>query len=114
VLLDLYGTNHDARRWDEPDRFEPDRFLVRPPNAFDLIPQGGGDHLENHRCAGEALTLEIMRRVVWLLAREMHYDVPRQDLRIDMSRMPAVPQSRFVMSNVRLGASESARRAFIG
>jgi fatty-acid peroxygenase len=114
VLLDLYGTNHDARQWDEPDRFEPDRFLERPPTAFNLIPQGGGDHLANHRCAGEAITLEIMRRVVGLLARELHYDVPPQDLRIDMSRMPAVPRSRFVMSKVRLGASESARRAFIG
>jgi fatty-acid peroxygenase len=111
VLLDLYGTNHDARRWDEPDRFEPDRFLVRPPNAFDLIPQGGGDHLENHRCAGEALTLEIMRRVIGLLAREMQYDVPRQDLRIDMSRMPAVPRSRFVMSNVRMVARSAERHA---
>jgi len=111
VLLDLYGTNHDAHRWDEPDRFEPDRFLVRPPNAFDLIPQGGGDHLENHRYAGEAITLEIMRRVVRLLARELHYDVPRQYLRIDMSRMPAVPRSRFVMSNVRMVARSPERRA---
>jgi len=114
VLLDIYGTNHDHRSWEEPDQFWPDRFLGRPPNPFDLIPQGGGDHLTNHRCAGEAITVEIVKRVSRLLATSMRYDVPRQDLRIDMSRMPAVPRSRFVMTNVRMApaprVAESATR----
>lgn len=26
VVLDLYGTNHDYRIWDNPDTFDPDRF----------------------------------------------------------------------------------------
>jgi fatty-acid peroxygenase len=43
-----------------------------------------------------------MKRVALLLARDTRYDVPDQDLRIDMWRMPAVPRSRFVMTNVRM------------
>lgn len=53
VLLDLYGTNHDARVWDRPGVFDPDRFRHWDDNPFTLVPQGGGDHLTGHRCAGE-------------------------------------------------------------
>jgi hypothetical protein len=31
----------------------------------------------------------------------MTYDVPEQDVRIDFSRVPALPHSRFVISNVK-------------
>jgi fatty-acid peroxygenase len=34
----------------------------------------------------------------------MTYDVPEQDLGIDLGRMPALPNSRFVMRNVRAAA----------
>ncbi len=53
VLLDLYGTNHDPRVWEEPRVFRPERFRDWDGSAFDFIPQGGGDHYLDHRCAGE-------------------------------------------------------------
>jgi fatty-acid peroxygenase len=31
----------------------------------------------------------------------MEYYVPAQDLSVDLSRMPAIPASRFVAANVR-------------
>jgi fatty-acid peroxygenase len=43
-----------------------------------------------------------MKTITRLLTREMHYDVPEQNLKIDLARMPAVPESRFVMTKVRL------------
>ena len=43
-----------------------------------------------------------MKTIARLLTREMRYDVPEQDLTIDLRRMPAVPNSRFVMTNLRL------------
>lgn len=101
VILDLYGTNHDARIWEEPEEFRPERFRRWDGGAFDFIPQGGGDHHEGHRCAGEWITIELMKVALNSLTRSMQYDVPEQDLRISLSRMPAIPESRFVISNVR-------------
>lgn len=100
VILDLYGTNHDARTWDAPEEFRPERFLRWDRSPYDFIPQGGGDHGANHRCAGEWVTIELMKVASDFLARRIRYDVPLQDLRIDPSRLPALPRSRFVIRNV--------------
>ncbi len=101
VLLDLYGTNHDARIWGDPQVFRPDRFRRWDGSAFAFIPQGGGDYYTDHRCAGEWITIELVKRAVRLLTESMSYEVPEQDLRIELSRMPAIPKSRFVISDVR-------------
>ena len=101
VLLDIYGTNRDARLWRDPDAFQPERFRNRPPGAFDLVPQGAGDHHRGHRCAGEWITIALMKEAVRLLVREMRYGVPDQDLSIDLSRMPAMPRSGFRIAGVR-------------
>jgi fatty-acid peroxygenase len=102
VLLDLYGTDHDTRIWEDPEVFRPERFRQWDGSAFNFIPQGGADHYVNHRCAGEWITIELMKRAVRLLTESMHYEVPEQNLRIDLSRMPTIPKSRFVITNVRL------------
>ncbi len=102
TLIDLYGTNRDPRSWDEPDAFRPERFKNRSIGPFEFIQSGGGDHPTTHRCPGEWITIEQMKTVARLLAREMHYTVPEQDLHIDLARMPALPRSRFVMTDVRL------------
>jgi fatty-acid peroxygenase len=101
VLLDVYGTLHDARIWSDPDTFRPERFQNRQITAFDLIPQGGGEPL-GHRCAGEWLTMELLAQAVDVLTRSMTYQVlPQQDLRFSLSRMPTRPHSGFVIGNVR-------------
>lgn len=101
VLLDLYGTDHDERRWEEPQAFRPERFTGWDGSAFNFIPQGGGDHFAGHRCAGEWMTIALMKTAVGLLVEAMQYDVPEQDLAVPLSRMPTIPKSRFVMRNVR-------------
>lgn len=103
VLLDLYGTNHDPRLWEQPNRFRPERFAGWQGNPNTLIPQGGGDFDTGHRCPGEWITIGLMRTLLGLLAAETRYSVPRQNLWIDLSRMPAIPASRFVMRDVRGG-----------
>ncbi len=100
VLLDVYGTNHDGRTWEIPDAFRPDRFRGRDDNGFALIPQGGGDVRTGHRCPGEGVTLDLMKAAVRLLTGAMHYDVPPQNLHIDLSSMPALP-SRFRIRHVK-------------
>lgn len=104
VLLDLHGTNHDLRHWTAPDSFRPERFAGRDEDPFGLVPQGGGDPNLGHRCAGEPITLRLVRQASRFLARDVEYEVPPQDLDIDRSRMPALPRSRVVLSGVRYGA----------
>jgi len=101
VMLDLYGTNRDPRTWDAPEEFRPERFRRWDGNPFNFIPQGGGNHDLNHRCPGEWITIELMKVSCEFLAVNMEYDLPDQDLQIDVTRLPAVPKSRFVMCNVR-------------
>jgi fatty-acid peroxygenase len=101
LLLDLYGTNHDARIWGDPQEFRPERFRDWNGSPFNFIPQGGGDFVHGHRCPGEWITIELVKTALRLLVSGMDYDVPAQDLRISLSRMPAIPKSRFVISNVR-------------
>jgi fatty-acid peroxygenase len=101
VLLDLYGTDHDPRIWAAPDEFHPERFRDWNGSEFNFIPHGGGDHYEHHRCPGEWITIELMKVAVSFLATGMSYRVPEQDLSINLSRIPALPKSRFVMDNVR-------------
>jgi fatty-acid peroxygenase len=100
VILDLYGTNHDERIWEKPESFWPERFRRRDISPFDLIPQGGGDYKGNHRCPGEWVTIELMKVALHSLTRSITYDVPAQDLRVSLSRIPALPKSRFVITNI--------------
>lgn len=100
VLLDIYGTNRDPRVWDEPERFDPERFLGRPESAYDFIPQGGGDFYANHRCAGEWITIALMEAAVKMLVRDMHYRVPPQDQSVSLSQIPAKPKSGVVIEDV--------------
>lgn len=101
VLLDVYGTLHDERVWKDPQVFWPDRFRNRKASAYDQIPQGGGDFLTGHRCAGEWVTIETLKHAVGFLNDSITYHVPPQNLHYDLARMPTVPASGFVMTQVR-------------
>ncbi len=100
VLLDVYGQNHDADLWGDPYAFRPQRFLEHPAQRDVLIPQGGGDPWTGHRCPGEGVVLGLLESLAVRLAR-LEYDVPDQDLRIPLRRVPARPRSGFVISGVR-------------
>ena len=110
-LLDLYGTDRDPRIWGDPDAFRPERFMQWKEDPYNFIPQGGGDHYHNHRCAGEWITISLMKCALCLLLDTMHYEVPRQDLRVSLSHMPAIPASRFRIREVRRSRSDAARAA---
>lgn len=97
VLLDIYGTNHDPQVWNEPNHFCPDRFATEEPTPFNFIPQGGGDVTTGHRCPGEAIATALISRTAELISRDCPYRVPKQDVEIDFSRLPAVPRSRMIV-----------------
>jgi len=101
VMFDLYGTNHDERAWDSPGEFRPERFAARQIGLYEMVPQGGGP-LAGHRCPGEAIAIDLMKRSVRFLTGAIEFDVPPQDLNIDYGRLPALPRSGFQLAHVRL------------
>ncbi|MFC6999763.1 cytochrome P450 [Rufibacter roseus] len=100
VLLDVYGTLHDPKLWEHPEEFYPYRFKNWQGSAFDLIPQGGGNHTTGHRCAGEWITIEAMKVSMIFMAKFMEYEVPEQNLSYSLRRMPTYPKSKFIIRNV--------------
>ncbi|MFF8595086.1 cytochrome P450 [Streptomyces sp. NPDC015220] len=110
VLLDVHGQNHDAELWGDPYAFRPQRFLERPAERDELIPQGGGDPSTGHRCPGEGVTLGLLEALAVRLAR-LEYEVPEQDLRIPLRRIPTRPRSGFVITGVRTPGQRAAPAA---
>ncbi len=102
VLLDLYGTNTDARSWNAPQEFRPERFKDREENPYDFISQGGGDHHTNHRCPGEWIVISQMKAFCDYFVNAIDYDVLDQDLELDTGELPPLPKSRFILCNIKL------------
>lgn len=101
TLLDLYGTNHDPSIWENPEVFQPSRFENWDDSPFSFIPQGGGDHYLGHRCAGEWVTIEVMKVSLDYLVNRMTYDVPEQDLSYSKVSIPSLPNSKIIIKNVQ-------------
>ncbi|WP_077622804.1 cytochrome P450 [Sediminibacillus massiliensis] len=100
VLLDIYGTNHHNEIWDQPNRFMPERFKDWNGSPFNFIPQGGGEFEIGHRCAGEWVTIDLMQISMEVLTQKIEYQVPPQDFSIPMDRMPTIPMSRMLLTDV--------------
>lgn len=101
VMLDLYGTNHDPRIWGDPEVFRPERFRDWDQGAYNFIPQGAGDPYRSHRCPGEPVTIALIKSFLRLLSTELDYEAPEQDLRVDLTKMPTLPASGFIIRKVR-------------
>lgn len=101
VLIDIYGTNHDPHIWSNPYEFRPEHFKERSNGLFDFIPQGGGDPSKGHRCPGEGITIELMKVGLDFLINQIEFKIPPQDLSYSLTKIPALPQSGFIMSHIR-------------
>lgn len=101
VMLDLHGIDHDPRVWEAPETFRPERFLDHEPDPYAFVPQGGGTKERHHRCAGEEVAIALMEQTAGWLTRQLEYDVPHQELALDLTRLPALPGSGFTMEQVR-------------
>jgi len=100
VLLDIYGANHSEKLWSSPNEFIPERFEHWKDDHYTFIPQGGGDYDKDHRCAGELLTIEIMKESFSFLSTHLSYKVPKQNLNYPLCRIPTLPKSKFVIKRV--------------
>ena len=97
TLLDIYGTNHDARHWDQPDVFKPERFKNAPPDEYSFIANGGATYAQHHRCPGEWITNHLMKVAIKVLVENLRYTVPKQNLSVSLARIPTLPTSRMVI-----------------
>jgi fatty-acid peroxygenase len=102
AVLDLHGTGRDPRIWPEADAFRPERFLDWPGSPWTLIPQGGGQHGQTHRCPGEDITIRLMALFARELARA-RYDVSTPDARPNYRAAPALPKGGFQLVGFRAG-----------
>ncbi|MDH2327490.1 cytochrome P450 [Cereibacter sp. SYSU M97828] len=93
LLLDLFGTNRDARHFPMPERFRPERMLDWTAQDDCFIPQGAGKVERSHRCPGEMATLALMSSAVRMLCCRMEYTLPPQDIGVALNRVPARPAS---------------------
>lgn len=100
TLLDLYGTNHDPVKWEDPYQFNPERFAHWQGSPFSFIPQGGGDYYLGHRCAGEQITIDVMKISLDYLVNRMEFTVPEQDLSFENDDIPSIPKSKIILEHV--------------
>ena len=98
VILDIYGTNRDARYWDDPDTFSPARFLGAEKDPYAFIPQGAGDHSVTHRCPGEWLTIGIMERCTEILQEDLRWRLSDPEIDLHFSALPPLPKKALKIS----------------
>lgn len=56
--------------------------------------------MENHRCVGEWITVELVKESLKQLTRHMDYLVPVQDLTYSLTRIPTYPKSGVILTNI--------------
>jgi retinoid hydroxylase len=95
VYLALSLINRDATIYQEPGRFDPDRFGPgraehrKHPMAF--IPQGA-EPPTGHRCLGLDYSTILATAFVALLVRSYQWEVPVQNLDYDWQKVPPEPK----------------------
>ncbi|MSU91568.1 cytochrome P450 [Rhodobacteraceae bacterium 2CG4] len=104
LLLDLYGTNRDPATWPAPETFRPERHLGADAAPEALVPQGGGDPVDGHRCPGEDLTVALTTEAIARL-RTMTWQVPEQDLSLPRNRFPPWPRDGMRISVAAAGGA---------
>jgi cytochrome P450 len=73
VTPSIYLTNRNARVYEDPQAFRPERFLDRAPETFSWIPFGGGIR----RCIGAAFAQVEMKLILRTVLSELEPTLPR-------------------------------------
>jgi cytochrome P450 len=96
VLWGIHSSHIRPELYPDPTRFDPDRFAegraehLRHPLAF--VPNGAGDALGGHRCAGYELAPCLLELFLVELLRGYSWSFPEQDRTLDFSQVPPAPR----------------------
>jgi cytochrome P450 family 135 len=74
VTPSIYLTNRNARVYEDPAEFRPERFEQSAPETFAWIPFGGGIR----RCIGASFAQLEMRLMLATMLAELHPSLPRE------------------------------------
>lgn len=96
LILDVYGIHRDERIWRDASSFAPQRFQDITDYSSSLLQQGGGNHANGHRCAGEWFTIEALKIFSRELAR-MTYTVDPASPSFSRTRIPSRPVPRVAL-----------------
>lgn len=94
VVLDIMGTDTDARSWERPLEFDPERFrgVSDYEKLASFVPHGGGGVLTGHRCPGEKLAIAGLAAAIATLANP-RIRIVGHGLQTNSRRMPTRPRS---------------------
>jgi cytochrome P450 len=90
VLVGVYAIHHDDRFWDDPDAFDPSRWVDRDRSADAYLPFGAGPR----RCLGATFARVEARVVLATLLRRFRFesmDPGELELSPQMTTQPAGP-----------------------
>lgn len=104
VVLDILGTDLDARSWDRADEFDPERFLgVDDYEALPaFIPHGGADVATGHRCPGEKLAIAGLAAAIAAISAP-GVTISGAGLDVNRRRLPTMPASGGVVRSSAAG-----------
>lgn len=92
VMLCNYASGNEADLFADPSRFDPERYAegraedLKHPTGF--FPQGVGDPLKGHKCAGVDFSTLLMKTFVVRLVRDYDVTLPTQDLSYQWEKIP--------------------------
>jgi cytochrome P450 len=78
VAPSIYLTNRNARVYEAPREFRPERFLGSSPETFSWIPFGGGIR----RCIGASFAMLEMKLMLRTMLEELRPGLPRREARL--------------------------------
>jgi cytochrome P450 len=81
LMYSIYATHHDEKYWENPERFDPDRFAPGvKPHPYTFVPFGGGPR----NCIGAAFAQVESKVVLARILQRFELTLLRDDLRVYM------------------------------
>lgn len=81
LILYTYGVHHDSKHWEDPERFDPDRFAAENKKnhaPYTYLPFGGGPRL----CIGNNFALMEMQLILVHFVQRFSFFAPAEELDI--------------------------------